>query len=48
MEPLNYLFIYSLTYLFIHLFVYLFVFPGMVTLSIVRTKKLHCRCNIIS
>ena len=35
-------------YLFIQLYIYLFVFPGLVTLSTTRTKKLHCRRNITS
>ena len=33
-------------YLFIYLFAYLFVFPGVITLSITYTEKLHCRRNI--
>ena len=30
------------------LFIYLFVFPGLVTLSIIHTEKLHCCRNITS
>ena len=40
--------IYLFIYLFIHLFIYLFVFPGLVTLSILHTEKLHCCRNIRS
>ena len=38
----------SFLYLFIHLFIYLFIFPGLVTLSILHTEKLHCCRNITS
>ena len=39
----------NIIYLFIYsLFIYLFVFPGLVTLSILHTEKLHCCRNIRS
>ena len=42
------LFIYLFIYLFTYLFIYLFVFPGLVTISILHTEKLHCCRNITS
>ena len=33
---------------YFYLFTYLFAFPGLVTLSIPHTEKLHCRRNITS
>ena len=38
--PLNY-------FIFIYLFIYLFIFPGLATLSILHTEKIH-RCRNIT